>query len=336
MALAKTVVATDPILSSAAEIIAAAGHRLVVATESGAMLKRLIALADALIVRSKLPDEALDGAVSLRGIVRHGVGLDFIPMHRAAELAIPVANVPGGNAQSVAEYVFAAIFDLARHLRVADTELRSKSWVDARAVADRAIELNGKRLGIVGLGNIGRRVAEIGALAFGMRVVGTQRRPSGLPQFVQLLPVDELFAQSDFVVLSCPLTPETKSMVGATLLGRMKPTAYLINAARGQLIDDAALVSALREFRIAGAALDVFSIQPLPQDHPFRSLPNLLLTPHLAGLTADSMERIGRIACEDIVRMLRGEAPFNFANPEIWQTAQARWRLLDTMEASNG
>jgi D-3-phosphoglycerate dehydrogenase len=336
MPLIKTVIATDPILPSAAHIIAASGHRLVVSPENGVTLKHLIAQADALIVRSKLPDDALDDAASLRGIVRHGVGLDFIPMQRASELAIPVANVPGGNTQSVAEYVFAAIFDVARPLRAADVKLRDDSWGAARAVAGHAMELKGKRLGIVGLGNIGRRVAEIGALAFGMQVVGAQRRLAPLPEFVRPVTLDEVFTQSDFVVLSCPLTPETKGMVGATLLGRMMPTAYLINAARGQLIEDMALVCALRESRIAGAALDVFSIQPLPQDHPFRTLPNLLLTPHLAGLTADSMERIGRAACEDLVRMLRGERPFNFANPEIWPAAQARWNRLDAAEASSG
>lgn len=324
------VLATDPIDPRAAALLASAGYRLVVAPgNSMDAVKRLIRDADALIVRSKLPDDALDGAVRLRGIVRHGVGLDFIPMRRAAELAIPVANVPGGNSQSVAEYVFAAILDLTRHLRLADAAIRSDGWWRARAIAERAIELSGKCLGVVGLGNVGRRVAGIGAAGFGMQVIGAERRPEAIPEFVRAVGLEELFAVGDFVVLCCPLTPQTERMVGAALLGRMKKTALLINAARGQLIDDAALVSALREQRVAGAALDVFTQQPLADDHPFRATPNLLLTPHLASLTADSMERIGRSSCEEVVRLLRGERPLNLANPEVWTAAQTRWRMLD-------
>jgi D-3-phosphoglycerate dehydrogenase len=332
MHFTKNVVTTDPIVATAADIIAAAGHRLTVAPDNSEnTLRELIPDADALIVRSKLSDDALDGARLLRGIVRHGVGLDFIPMGRATELSIPVANVPGGNAQSVAEYVFAAMLALARRLQVADTTLREEGWGTARGIAGPAIELQGKRLGIVGLGSVGRRVAEIGAVGFRMAILAAQRNSTEMPEFVRVVSPEELFAQSDFVVLSCPLTPETEGMVGSALLSRMKASAFLINAARGRLIDDHALVSALREKRIAGAAVDVYSTQPLAKDHPFRDEPNLLLTPHIAGLTADSMERIGRVACEDIVRILRGEQPLNFVNPEIWAAAQARWQMLDTV-----
>jgi D-3-phosphoglycerate dehydrogenase / 2-oxoglutarate reductase len=328
--MSKIVLATDPIHAAAADLIAAAGYQLVVPPDnSAAALKRSIPQADALIVRSKLPDDALETAACLRGIVRHGVGLDFIPMHRAAELAIPVANVPGGNSQSVAEYVFGVILDLTRHLRLADAAVRAEGWQKARAAAGQSLELNGKCLGVVGLGNVGRRVAAIGAAGFGMEVVGTDPHPETIPHFVRALAIEDLFAVSDFVVLSCPLTPQTEKMVGAALLGRMKRTAYLINSARGQLIDEAALVSALRQEQIAGAALDVFAVQPLPHNHPFCSLPNVLLTPHVAGLTADSMARIGRISCEEVLRLLRGERPLNLANPEIWTAAQARWQRLD-------
>jgi D-3-phosphoglycerate dehydrogenase len=330
MSKASIILTTDPLHARAISILAVAGCRLVVAPDNSmAAVKRLIPAADALIVRSKLPDDALENAPQLRGIVRHGVGLDFIPMRRATELGIPVANVPGGNSQSVAEYVFAAIFDLTRRLYLADSAIRKDTWWKARAIAEQSFERSGKCLGVVGLGNVGRRVAEIAAMGFGMTVVGTERRPEAMPDFVRAVSLEELFGVTDFVVLCCPLTPQTEKMVGAALLGRMKTTAYLINAARGQLIDDTAFISALREQRIAGAALDVFSEQPLPHDHPFRELPNVLLTPHLASLTIDSMERIGRISCEEIVRMLGGERPLNLANPDIWLAAQARWRTLD-------
>jgi D-3-phosphoglycerate dehydrogenase len=327
----RIVVATDPLYDGAASLLAAANARLVVPPDNApATVQRFLANADALIVRTKMPDSVLADAPRLRGIVRHGVGLDFIPMRRAAELGIPVANVPGANSLSVAEYVFAAIFDLARQLRVADFALREQGWAPARALADSAVELNGKYIGIVGLGNIGCEVARIAAQGFRMQVVGYQRRREAIPDFVRAADLEELFAASDFVVLCCPLTPETERMVGQALLRLMKPTAFLINAARGQLIDEAAFIETLRERKIAGAALDVFSVQPLAADHPYRSLPNVLLTPHLASLTTDSMKRLGRISCEEVLRMIRGERPLNLANPEIWEAAQARWHALDT------
>jgi D-3-phosphoglycerate dehydrogenase len=326
------VLVTDPIHPVGVGILEAAGYRLVVPSENSvAALKQLIGAADALIVRSKLPDDCLEAATRLRGIVRHGVGLDLIPMRHASELGIPVANVPGGNSQAVAEYVFAAILELARKLRQADIAVRNNEWWPARAAAEHSFELEGKCLGVVGLGNIGRRVAAIGAHGFGMAVVGTQRRRETMPQFVRAVDIDELFAVGDLVVLCCPLTEQTRNMVNARLLGQMKCSAYLINVARGQLIDDAALASALCEKRIAGAALDVFSEQPLPNGHPFRELPNVLLTPHFAGLTADSMERISRISAEETLRLLRGERPVNLANPEVWDAAERRWQRLGAL-----
>ncbi len=331
MKVSRTVVATDPLYSGAATILSEAGARLVVAPDNAvATVQRLLTDADALIVRTKMPDAVLAHAPRLRGIVRHGVGLDFIPMRRAAELAIPVANVPGANSRSVAEYVFAALFALVRKVQSADRLIREEGWTPARAVSKHAVELSGKCMGIVGLGNIGRDVARIAAHGFGMQVVGSQRRRDTIPEFVHPLDLAELFAVSDVVVLCCPLTEETDRMVGHPLIGAMKSTAYLINPARGQLIDEAALFAAMRDRRIAGAALDVFSEQPLVADHPFRSLPNMLLTPHLASLTADSLERIGRISCEEAARMLRGERPLNLANSEIWEAAQRRWDRLNS------
>jgi D-3-phosphoglycerate dehydrogenase len=325
----RIVVATDPLYAGATAVLSEAGARLVVAPNNAvATVQRLLADADALIVRTKMPDAVLAHAPRLRGIVRHGVGLDFIPMRRAAELGIPVANVPGANSRSVAEYVFAALFELTRKVQSADQLLREEGWPQARALSQHAVELSGKCIGIVGLGNIGREVARIAAHGFGMQVVGNQRRRDTMPDFVRPLDLPELFAVSDVVVLCCPLTEETDRMVGSALIGAMKPTAYLINPARGQLIDEHALIAAVRDGRIAGVALDVFSEQPLVGDHPYRTLRNVLLTPHLASLTIDSMERIGRTSCEEALRMLRGERPLNLANAEVWAAAQRRWAGL--------
>ncbi|HWM81287.1 MAG TPA: NAD(P)-dependent oxidoreductase [Pseudolabrys sp.] len=321
------VVATDPLHAVGEPILAAANCTLIV-PDRGA-LKAHLAEADALIVRTAVTADVIAHAPKLRGIVRHGVGLDFIPMEAACALGIPVANTPGANAQAVAEHAFAAIFDLARHLRQADQTLRTSGWHAARTARPDAFELRGKVLGIVGLGNVGQRIAAIGAHGFGMSVLGTQRNRLNLPSFVQHADLEALFSASDFVVLSCALTAETRGMINSDLIARMKSDALLVNVARGQLIDDEALVAALAARRIRGAALDVFAQQPIAADNAFHTLDNVLLTPHLASLTADSTERMTRIACEEAVRLLRGERPLSLANPQIWPAAQARFRRLD-------
>jgi len=325
MNLDATIVSTDPIHPAGQALLASAGCRLLVRQgKSSDELASLLRVADILIVRSKLADDILDGVHRLRGVVRHGSGLDFIPMSRANALAIPVASVPGANSNSVAEYVFAAIFELTRQLRRADTVLRNEPWWDARKGFDRASEIEGRMLGIVGVGSIGGRVAQIGHFGFGMNVIGHQRCLDALPAHVRGVALPELFSSSDFVVLSCPLTPETQNLVNAAMLSHMKPEAFLINVSRGQLTDETALATALQAGTIAGAALDVFSVQPLPDDHQFRSLNNVLLTPHIAGLTADSMERLSVGSCEEALRLLKGERPSNLANPEIWDAARKR------------
>lgn len=292
-------------------------------------LPKSIGDADALIIRSKTGADAIANAPRLRAMVRHGVGLDFVPMEAAAARAIPVANVPGANAQAVAEYAFAAIFSLTRHVREANDVLRKDGWTRARGLSAGAVELAGKILGIVGVGTIGTKIAQIGASGFGMNVIGHRRNLDALPAFVQGASIEDIFARSDFVVLSCALTPQTEGMVTAALLSRMKPSAFLINVARGQLIDDVALATALRGGIIGGAALDVFSQQPMTDDHPFRQLDNVLLTPHLASLTRESMELTSRIACEELLRIFRGERPHNLANPEVWDAARTRAMALD-------
>ena len=325
MSLNAKVLVTNPVDAVGEAILREAGCRIVQPSgEAQETLYDLVVDADALIVRSKIPDDLLDHGPRLRAVVRHGVGLDFLPMARATALGIAVANVPGANAEAVAEYVFAAFLELARQLGKLNAELRESDWWTARARSAGALELWDKCLGIVGVGNVGQRVARIGGLGFGMRVLASEPRLGALQDFVSPTALPDLFAQSDFIALCCPLTPQTHRLVGADLIGRMKSTACLVNAARGEVIDDDALVAALRERRIGGAALDVFAAQPLPRGHPYLSLDNLVLTPHLAGLTVESMQRMSKIACEEAVRMLRGEQPVNSVNPEVWHSSRRR------------
>jgi D-3-phosphoglycerate dehydrogenase len=242
----------------------------------------------------------------------------MVPVAAATARRIPVANVPGANAQAVAEYCFAAVFELSRRLALADQTVRAAGWAKARSLSDDALELREKTLGVIGVGNIGCRVAQIGRAGFGMTVLGTSRRPEMLPDGVVPAKIEALFERSDIIVLSCPLTDETRGLVGQDLLRRAKPAALLVNVSRGAVIDDHALADALRDGRLAGAALDVFTVQPLPADHPFFGLRNVLLTPHLAGLTKESMVRMSTVSAEEMVRILAGARPLNLVNPEIY------------------
>lgn len=277
-------------------------------------LRRLIADADVLVVRSALPADLLDHAPRLRGIVRHGVGVDMIPMAAANARRLPVANVPGSNRHAVAEHAIGAVSLLRRRSARMDALLRQAGWDASRALADAAGELHGQVLGIVGLGEVGTRIAEIAHHGYGMHVLGHQRRLDALPAFVEGVALDELLARSDAVVLACPLTDATRGLLDARRLALMPRHAVLVNVARGAVVDEAALVTALRERRIAGAALDVFDTQPLPADHVLLTLDNVLLTPHAAGLTLQSMKRMSLGTAEAVRRLLAGQMPQHLVN----------------------
>ena len=320
------VLLTNPIDPSGARIIGELADIVVAADAKAATFYRMICDADVLVVRSHLPADLFDRPHHLRGIVRHGVGLDMIPMEAATAQGIPVANVPAVNAEAVAEYCVSGMLLLIRRMHRLDRDLRATDWNTSRKVADEATELCGRTVGIVGVGNVGRRVAEICHAGFRMRVLGNQRRLDALPDFVAGVDIDTLFRESDFIVLNCPLTPATNNLVNAARIEIMKRTAFIINAARGQVIDEDALVAALRVRRIAGAVLDVYCEQPLRRDHPFLTLENVILTPHAAGLTQESMQRMSEGAAHEVVRLLAGERPVNLVNPEIWDNYAARRR----------
>ncbi len=311
------VLATNPLHPSGEAMLRGQARLLIAPEASPAMLNRLVQEADGLIVRVALPPDILDHAPKLRAIARHGAGLDMIPLAAATARRIPVAYVPGANAAAVAEYCFAALMQLSRRLGRIDGALRQEGWGAARQLADGAGEISGRTLGIVGFGNIGRRVAAIGA-GFGMRVLVHTPRPSLLPENVLPIGLPELFREADRIVLCCPLNEQTRGMVDAALLRQVRPGAVLVNVARGAVVDEAALADALRSGKLGGAALDVFTTQPLAAGHPFFDLPNLLLTPHIAGLTSDSLRQMSEGAVTEMLRMLRGERPHNLANPEIY------------------
>lgn len=271
--------------------------------------------ADGIIVRAKLPDDIVDHAPHLKGMVRHGVGLDFIPVDAATARGVAVANLPGSNTSAVAEYAMSAVLHLRRPIHVMDELMRSTGWGDARATTDGFTELNGATLGILGVGTIGRRIAQMAKQGFCMKVIGTSRRKGALPVDVEEVSLDQLFARSDALVICCSLTEETRGLVNAARIAQMKPDAVLINVSRGAVVENAPLIAALKAGKLGGAVLDVFDIQPLPADDALFDCPNLLLTPHAAALTASSSRGMAVGAAEEMLRILRGETPRNLVNP---------------------
>lgn len=281
--------------------------------------------AAAIIVRATLPEAIFAGAPLLRAAVRHGAGLDMIPMEAATAAGVLVANVPAVNARSVAEHVFFVALALLRRFRAMDRDLRGQGWLAGRAHAEATHELSGRRIGIVGYGAVGRQVHAIAAHGFGLEVAVTSRsRPADLAG-AAFLDIDALVATSDILVLCCPLTPETRGLIDARRIGLMQRGALIVNVSRGPVIDDAALIAALSDGRLGGAALDVFSTQPLPPDHPYFAFDNVIVTPHMAGITEESMMRMGTGAAAEVVRILSGQLPLNLRNPDAVPAYRARF-----------
>lgn len=280
-------------------------------------LKGLISDCDGLIVRCQLPQNIFDGAHQLKVVVRHGVGLDFIPVDAATKKGIPVANLPGSNTNAVVEYCLAAIFHFRRRLGLIDSELRGQGWVKARPMADPSIEIANTTLGIIGFGSIGSKLANA-VTGLQMQKIALTRRPEALPNEVRSATKAELFSQSDVIVVCCPLNEETRGLVDQTSVSMMKPNAILINIARGPVVDTRAIIDALKARKIAGVAMDVHDQQPLSGKEPVFDCPNLLLTPHIASITASSMRGMSEGSVKTILAILNGDRTDNIVNPEVF------------------
>jgi D-3-phosphoglycerate dehydrogenase len=256
-------------------------------------LLREIADADALIVRSatRVTEDLLGHAPKLRIVGRAGVGVDNIEMDAATRRGVLVVNTPGSSAASVAEHALALMLSLARSIPQLNAALHAGRWEKSGTAG---AELRGKTLGLVGLGRIGAEVARR-ARALEMRVLAYDPylTPERAAEWgVELLPLESMLAQADYVSLHTALSPATDRIVNAAFLAQMKRGARLINTARGELVDEAALAEALRSGHLAGAALDVFAVEP-PRDSPLLAMPNVIATPHVAGSTAEAQEEVG-------------------------------------------
>lgn len=311
------ILSTHPLHPRATEMLAGCGQLRVSSSLDLDTLTEEARDADIVIVRANLPPALFEQASKLRAAIRHGAGLDMIPIEAATAAGVLVANVPGVNARSVAEHVIMVSLSLLRQFRAMDSDLRSKGWLTGRRYADSNHELAGRTMGIIGLGAVGEAVAHIASNGFGLDVMATTRSTRSAPAGVRFAPLDDLIAASDIIVLCCPLTPQTRGLINAARIARMKPGALLVNVARGPVVDDDALITALQEKRIGGAALDVFATQPMPPDHPYFDFSNVIVTPHMAGITEESMMRMGVGAAGEALRVLANELPVNLRNPEV-------------------
>ncbi|MCC7448679.1 MAG: dehydrogenase [Anaerolineae bacterium] len=271
-----------------------------------------------------------NGAENLTVIGRSGAGYDKINLKACTENDVAVFNVPDALNHSTASSALMFMLMLAKRVIEQDRITREARWDLQPSVM--GMELEGRTLGIVGLGASGRELVRLVA-PFNMQVIAYS--PSADPAQaealgVRLTTLDEVMRESDFVSIHSRLTPDKKKMIGAAQLALMKPSAYLINIARGELIDQHALVKVLQERRIAGAGLDVFAVEPLPADDPLLKLDNVILTPHWSPATTDIWIKTGRGTCGGMVRAARGEVPDNIVNPEVldrpgFQTKLARF-----------
>ncbi len=259
----------------------------------------------AIIVRyGKINARIMDAAGQLEVISKHGSGIDVIDQGAAAQRGITVRAAVGANAAAVSEHAWALILACAKSVPQLDLRMRAGHWDKA---IHKSVELDGRTLGVVGLGSIGRRVAAVG-VAFGMKVLAHDPFAKEAPVGVTLAGLDALYNRSDVVSLHCPLTPENRQMLNRETFARFKRGAILVNTARGGLIDEAALVEALAEGQLACAGLDSFSVEPMPNPHAFQSAPNLILSPHIGGVSDAAYVNMGKGAAANVLAVLEERA----------------------------
>lgn len=267
-------------------------------------------------------EEVFEAAQGLRfvGVCRNA--MNHVDVDAATRHGVLVVNTPARNAQAVAEHALALMFALARRTAAAHAYVAEGRWQNPAYpyISMRGVELVGRTLGVIGLGSVGRRLAQM-ASAIGMEILAHDPYVDSVPE-ATLTTLHELMAKSDFISLHIPLTPETEGLLDDRTLALLKPTAFVISTSDAALIDQDALVSAITQKRIAGAALDVFETHPIAPDSPLLSLDNIVLTPHLGGATEETIERHSRMMTDDILRFLDGRRPKNLVNGEVWASGE--------------
>jgi len=271
---------------------------------------------DGIIIRAngKVSRKLMESAPKLKVIGRHGVGVENIDLEAATEKGIWVVSTPDANDISVAEHFFGLALILSKMLKKADAALREGRFEARYQYIGR--ELHGKTLGILGFGRIGRAVGRIGHKGFDMKVLYYDAvRYQGMEEEIKAekVSLEELLTQSDYISINLPMLPVTKGLLKGREFKLMKPSAYIINLARGPIWDEKALYVALKEGKIAGAASDVYEVEPAPKEHPLFQLENFVGTPHMAAHTHEALRRMSLVA-EDVIRVLEGQTPLHPVN----------------------
>ncbi len=307
----------EPIHEKAVELLKQhAEVRMAESLDEEALI-RVVNDVEGIVIRAngQVSRRLMEAAPRLKVVGRHGVGVEAIDRQAAAELGVVVVNTPDANLESVAEQCVGMMLNLAKRMVEADKALRAGDWASRYRLT--GVELLGKTLGVIGFGRIGQRVAEICHVAFNMPVLYSDviAYPDAEARLeARRVSLEEVLGASDFVSVHTPLTPATQGLINEAALKRMKRTAYLINSARGPVIDQAALIRALQEGWIAGAGLDVFDPEPLPADSPLLQLDNVVVSPHMAAHTDEALLRMALVV-EDIIAVIEGRPPKNPVPP---------------------
>jgi D-3-phosphoglycerate dehydrogenase / 2-oxoglutarate reductase len=270
--------------------------------------------------------DLLRRAPNLLIVSSNGAGFDPVDVEACTAAGVLVVNQSGGNAQSVAEHALGMMLTLSKRIIEADRALRREAGVNRNSLM--GTEVHGRNLGIVGLGHVGRRLASLCRGLLGMKVLAYDPYLSAEEMATrggEKVELDELLRRSDYVSINCPLTKESRGMIGAREFSLMQPHAFFITTARGFIHDEDALLQALRDKRIAGAGLDVWSKEPPPPEHPLLAFDNVLASPHTAGVTREARGNMGRIAAEQVLEALDGARPPRLINPEAWPAYAKRF-----------
>jgi D-3-phosphoglycerate dehydrogenase len=281
---------------------------------------------DELASRFHVGEDLLVRAPNLLIVSSNGAGYDPVDVEACTAAGVLVVNQSGGNAHSVAEHALAMLLTLSKRILEADRALRREANVSRNALM--GTEAQGKTIGIVGIGNVGRRIAALCEGLLGMKVLAYDPYLSQAEIAArggEKVELDDLLRRSDYVSISCPLAKDSRGMIGARQFALMQPHAYFITTARGFIHDEAALVEALRNRQIAGAGLDVWAKEPPPPDHPLLQFDNVIASPHTAGVTTEARMNMGRIAAEQMLEALDGKRPPRMINPEVWPRYAARF-----------
>jgi D-3-phosphoglycerate dehydrogenase / 2-oxoglutarate reductase len=302
-------------LDAVAEPILAAAHAY-----------QIVSSRDEILPKYHAGRELLARTPNLLIVSTGGVGFDPVDVKACTEAGVLVVNQAGGNREAVGEHVLGMMLCLSKGIIQADRAMRRDATLDRHAFMGN--DIFGKTIGIVGIGHVGSRIAELCRGLFAMRVLACDPYLSAAEiaaRGAEKVELQELLRRSDYVSINCPLNDETRGMIGAREYGVMQPHAYFITSARGHIHDEAALIEALRNKKIAGAGLDVWSKEPPPRDHPLLQFDNVIASPHTAGVSREARATMGRIAAEQLLDALDGKRPPRIVNPEAWPSYARRF-----------